>query len=139
MKKNCTLVAFLYLFPVFLLLYPLLCLVLTHLGKKEEAYEILESNVVKRPSIGSNKGETYIYSDNLFLEASVLTGHRQAAELLLPRIRSTSLCTSGIWCPTCIPRHLGGAAALLERYDEAVEVLKKSIRLRPNFPADAYY
>lgn len=34
---------------------------------------------------------------------------------------------------------LGFTLMKLERYDEAVEVLKKSIKLRPNLPADAYY
>ena len=53
----------------------------------------------------------------------MLVGHRQASELLLIRFKDSGLCTQGGRLPTCIIRHLGGAAALLEKYDEA----KKSL------------
>lgn len=98
---------------------PLLCLVQAHLGMKEEAWEILVKNVVKRPGIGTVEDETSTYNDTLLLEASVLAGQRQAAELLLNCFSGKGVCTPGFVYPTCIPRHLGGAAALLERYDEA--------------------
>ena len=107
----------------------MLCLVLAHLGRKDEASEILEQWVVRRPGIGTAEDETPTFVDSLFLEAAVLTGHRPAAELLLNRFTGTGVCTSGIFYPTCIPRHLGGAAALLERYDEARKHYQEAIRV----------
>jgi tetratricopeptide (TPR) repeat protein len=95
------------------------CLVQALLGRKEEASEILEKNVVKRPGIGTLEDETPTGMDTLYLEASVRIGHHEAAGLLLKRLSSTGVCTTGLFYPTCIPRHLGGAAALLGRYDEA--------------------
>jgi tetratricopeptide (TPR) repeat protein len=109
--------------------YPLRCLVLAHLGKREEALEILDQNVVRRPSIGTSEDETLTWQDSLCLEAAVLTGNRTAADLLLNRFSETGVCTSGIFYPTCIPRHLGGAAALLERYDEARQHYQEAVRV----------
>jgi tetratricopeptide (TPR) repeat protein len=106
-----------------------LCFVLAQLGRKEEALEILESNVVKRPSIGTIEDETPTSMDILLLEASILLGHRQSTELMLKRFRGGVLYTSGLIYPTCIPRHLAGAAALLERYDEAREHYQEAIRV----------
>jgi tetratricopeptide (TPR) repeat protein len=108
---------------------PLLCLVLALLERKEEASEMLERWVLKRPDIGTSEDETAISVDSLYLEAAVLTGHRPASELLLNRFVSTGVCTSGIYFTTCIPRHMGGAAALLERYDEARQHYQEAIRI----------
>ena len=59
----------------------------------------------------------------------MLVGHRQAAELLLKRLNGHGLYTTGISFPTCITRHLGGAAALLGRYDEARKHYQEAIRV----------
>jgi tetratricopeptide (TPR) repeat protein len=114
-----------------------LCLLLAHLGEKDKVWETLERDVVRRPGIGTADDETMGHVDTLYLEAAVLTGHRRAAELLLSRFTGTSVVTSGVLFPTCIPRHLGGAAALLDRpeearkhYDEAVRVCTE-MRFRP--------
>ena len=69
------------------------------------------------------------YKNALFLEASVLVGNREAAELLMNRFSGIDLCTTGLHHPTCIALHLGGAAALLERHDEAREHYKEAIRV----------
>jgi hypothetical protein len=67
----------------------------------------------------------------------VLAGHRQAAELLLRRLASSSIRTSSLWLTTCAGRHLGAAAVLLGRPDEAhshyQEALKvaSEMRFRP--------
>jgi tetratricopeptide (TPR) repeat protein/ribosomal protein L40E len=106
-----------------------LCLVQAHLGRKEEVSEILDKYVVSRPGIGTVEDETRSWVDTLYLEASVLVTHRQAAELLLNRLSGIRLCTTGYSFPTCIARHLGGAAALLERYDEARQYYQEAIKV----------
>jgi tetratricopeptide (TPR) repeat protein len=108
---------------------PMFCVVIALLGRKDEASKILERWVIKRPGIGTIEDETVAFLDSGYLEAAVLTGHRQAAKLLLNRFIDTGVCISGIWYPTCIPRHMGGAAALLERYDEAQQHYQEAIRV----------
>jgi tetratricopeptide (TPR) repeat protein len=107
----------------------LACLVLAHLGRKEESSRVLEDLVIKRPGIGTIEDETGIITDALLLEASILTGHHRAAEFLLNRYRDTGIYTTGAHHMTCVPRHLGGAAALLERYDEARQHYQEAIRV----------
>jgi tetratricopeptide (TPR) repeat protein/archaellum biogenesis ATPase FlaH len=118
--------------------YPLmlseLCLVQAHLGRKEEVSEILGKYVVKRPNIGTNEDETRFWVDTLFLEAAVLVSHCQAAELLLNRLSGTGLCTTGVSFPTCIIRHLGGAAAILGKYDEARKYYQEAIKVCREMP-----
>ena len=80
---------------------------------------MLEELVLARPSIGSNNDETRTALDIMLLEAAVLVGHREAAGLLLRRFVGTEMRTTGHYCITCITRHLGAAAALLGRPDEA--------------------
>jgi tetratricopeptide (TPR) repeat protein len=110
----------------------LLCL--AHLGRYAEVMEMLERLVVARPGIGSVEDETPILADITSLEAAVLAGHRQAAELLLHRLAGSRIITSGWWNMTCLGRHLGAAAALLERYEEARkyydEVIKVTTEMR---------
>jgi tetratricopeptide (TPR) repeat protein len=107
----------------------LLCHVLVLLGRKDEALEILEEGVVRRPDVGTAEDQTAIWLDSLYLEAAVLAGHKRAAELLLNRFSGTGVYTSGYWYNTCIPRHLGGAAALLGRYEEARNHYQEAIRV----------
>jgi tetratricopeptide (TPR) repeat protein len=115
-------------------LVPLPCLVQAHLGKKEEASKILEDYVVRRPGVGTLEDETITPNDTMCLEAAVLVRHHQAAELLLNRFRGTGLCTAGTFYLTCIPRHLGGAEALLGRYDEARKYYQEAIRICTEMP-----
>ena len=105
------------------------CLQLVYAGKKEAASEELEKRVVKRPSMATLEDETRFSVDTVYLEASVLLGHRRAAELLLNRLSGSGLCTTGIFFPTCIARHLGAAAALLGRYDEARQHYREAINV----------
>ena len=109
--------------------HALLCLVLAHLGRNDEVSELLEQWVLRRPDMGTVEDETAIWDDSSYLEAAVVTGHRPAAELLLNRFTGTGVCTSGIWYTTCIPRHMGGACALLERYDEARQHYQEAVRI----------
>ena len=67
--------------------------------------------------------------DIAYMESAVLVEHHRAAELLLERFKDNTLATTGHYWSTCVPRHLGGAAALLERYDEAKEHFEEAIRV----------
>jgi len=112
----------------------LTCLLHAFSGRMEEASEILEKSVVNRPGIGTVEGEGIIWVDVLYLEASVVVGHLKAAELLLDQFAGRGLLTSGVFYPTCIPRHLGGAAALLKRYDEARKYYQEAIKVCTEMP-----
>jgi tetratricopeptide (TPR) repeat protein len=108
-----------------------------NIGQDAEVVKIMEQWVVARPGIDSADDETPTYIDILLIQAAVRVGHRAAAELLLRRFADCSLSTTGIIYPTCIPRHLGAAAALLGRpeearkyYDEALKVATE-MRFRP--------
>jgi tetratricopeptide (TPR) repeat protein len=106
------------------------CLVLAHLGWKDEVSAILGQFVVRRPGIGTAEDKISATDvDTPLLEAAVLAGHRQAAELLSDRFAGTSMVTSGIFYTTCIPRHLSGAAALLGRYEEARKHYQEAIKV----------
>ena len=94
-------------------------LCLAHLGRDAEVVAILERFVLARPGIGSDEDETFSWSDIMLLEAAVLVGHREAASLLLRRFAGTEMRTTAFNYMTCIYRHLGAAAALLDRPDEA--------------------
>jgi tetratricopeptide (TPR) repeat protein len=102
---------------------------LAHLGRHAEVAEMLERRVVARPGIGSNKDETSPDFDIAALQAAVLAGHRQAAELLLRRLGSSSIRTGGLWLTTCVGRHLGGAATLVGKYDEARKYYQEAIKV----------
>jgi tetratricopeptide (TPR) repeat protein len=104
----------------------LLCV--AHLGHYTEATEMLEGLVMARHSIGSAEDETMGFLDTTSLEAAVLARHRQATELLLRRMSDCTSCTSGLWFTTCKGRHLGAAAALLDRPDEARKYYQKAIK-----------
>src|SRR4030042_2631159 len=67
----------------------LLCLVLAHLGRMDEASEILDQEVVKRPGGGSAEDERFAWVDSLYLEAAVLTGHRTAGAVRPTRFVGT--------------------------------------------------
>jgi len=107
---------------------------LAHLGRYAEVTEMLERWVMARPDIGSADDETVVWQDIASMEAAVLAGHRQAAELLLRRLAGSSVRTTGMWLTTCPGRHLGAAAVLLGRPDEArahyQEALKAASEMR---------
>jgi eukaryotic-like serine/threonine-protein kinase len=102
---------------------------LTHLGLFSEVVEMLERLVMNRPNINTAEDETHASSDSTFLEAAVLAGNRSSVDLLLHRLDGSRILTSGLWLTTCIPRHMGGGAALLGRYEEAREHYQEAIRI----------
>jgi serine/threonine protein kinase/tetratricopeptide (TPR) repeat protein len=94
-----------------------------------EVHRVLEQWVIDRPGIGSTDDGTGIWMDMLFLQAAVRIGYRQAAELLLGRFADCSICTTGIFFPTCISRHLGAATALLGRHEEALKYYDEALKV----------
>jgi len=105
--------------PLQLLVIAPLGLVLARLGRYAEVAELLERWVVARPGIGSAEDEAPAGPDILSLEAAVLVRHLETAELLLRRFAGRVVDTTGLYNPTCVARHMGAAAALLGRSDEA--------------------
>jgi tetratricopeptide (TPR) repeat protein len=101
---------------------------LAHLGRYAEVSKMLEQWVVARSGIGSAEDETVLWLDMTSLEAAVLAGHRRAAELLLDRLAASNSKTSGLWLTTCTSRHLGAAAALLGRPNEARKYYREAIK-----------
>jgi tetratricopeptide (TPR) repeat protein len=55
----------------------------------------------------------------LLLELAVLVKHTRATEILLNLLVGATYKTTGLLEPTCVARHLGAAAALLGKYEEA--------------------
>jgi len=104
-------------------------LCLAHLSRIAEVTDILQEQVVTRLDIGTLKDETPTAIDVLFLEAAVLVGHKEAVDLLLQRLSVSRLQTTGANVTTYIPRHLGAAAALLGRPQEARQHYQEAIRV----------
>jgi tetratricopeptide (TPR) repeat protein len=65
----------------------------------------------------------------LLLETAVLAKHTRAAEILLNLLVGAAYKTTGLHNPTCVARHLGGAAALLGRYEEARKHYQEAIKV----------
>ena len=98
-------------------------------GLIDEVNEMLERMLERRPNITTREDLTHAWLDVAYLESAVIAGHRRATELLLDRFKDNTLATTGNYWSTCVARHLGAAAALLERYDEAREYYKEAIRV----------
>jgi len=106
----------------------LVALCLANLGRDTEAAEILEQRVLARPGIGSAEDEVSAGIDIMFLEAAVLVRHREVADLLLKRLAGWGIATTG-GGTTCVARHLGAAAALLDRPEEALTYYQEAIKV----------
>jgi tetratricopeptide (TPR) repeat protein len=65
----------------------------------------------------------------LLLETAVLAEHTRAAEVLFNLLVGGVYKTSGLHNPTCVARHLGGAAALLGRHEEARTHYREAIKV----------
>ena len=63
---------------------------------------------MKGPHFRTIEDETETVFDTVYMEASVLVGHTEAAKLLLTRLSGTGVCISGFFYPTCVHRHMGG-------------------------------
>ncbi|MBE0431424.1 MAG: hypothetical protein IBX67_06325, partial [Dehalococcoidia bacterium] len=58
-----------------------------------------------------------------------LTRHARAAEMFLNLLGDTPFRTTGVVNPTCVARHLGGAAAVLGRHGEARKHYQEAIKV----------
>jgi tetratricopeptide (TPR) repeat protein len=105
------------------------CVVLAYLGKRDEVTEYLNRFVLKPSGVGTIGLHSTSFIAGHYLTAAVLTKNREASEKLMNYLAGTAVVTTGMQQPTCIPRHLGGAATLLERYDDAREHYKQAIRV----------
>jgi len=65
----------------------------------------------------------------LLLETAVLAKHTRATEVLFNMLVGAVYKTTGVANPTCVTRHLGGAAALLGRYEEARKYYQEAIKV----------
>jgi tetratricopeptide (TPR) repeat protein len=99
-----------------------------------ETKEILEQWVLARPAAGLADDETPYFTDIDLLQAAVRVSHRPSADLLLHRFSDCAMLTGGAISLTCIPRHLGAAAALLGRYDEARKHYSEAVKVTTEMP-----
>jgi hypothetical protein len=89
-------------------------------GEKEEAATIL-GEVADHYAAEPKRTRHHFGTLVLLLETAVLAKHTRAAEILFNLLVGAAYKTTGLSNPTCVARHLGGAAALLGRYEEARE------------------
>ncbi len=96
-----------------------------HLGQVDEANQRLDRMLKARPNLVSKDDTTSLMMDAGYLESAILIRHRRAAELLVQRFANGTVVMS----LACIHRMLGGAGALLERYDEARQHYQEAVRV----------
>jgi tetratricopeptide (TPR) repeat protein len=110
---------------------PWYAFILANLGRHQNTRALLDSYLTIYGDIDQDAYMTccWMSSDIHLLEAAVAIGHQRAVEWLMKFCTKYNTFTTGISYPTCIPRHLGAASALLERYDEAREYYMKAIKV----------
>jgi len=96
-------------------------------GEKEEVVPILDE-VADYYAAEPERSRHYFAALVLLLETAVLTQHTRAAEALFNLLADAAYKTTGLYSPTCVARHLGAAAALLDRPDEARKHYQKAIK-----------
>ncbi|UCB43892.1 MAG: protein kinase [Dehalococcoidales bacterium] len=98
-------------------------LYLAHLGRHTEAIPFLDEIL---------DGREFIYdgywANVILLEAATLVGHKGLAEALLDELAGRTPSMTSYFYNTCVPRHLGTAAALLDRLEEARNHYQEAIR-----------
>ena len=103
-------------------------LYLAQLNRHAEAITLLDEMLDGRRYIGTADDHTFYWIDAVWLEAATLVGHQKAAEVLLRQIEGSPRITSEQFA-TCVPRHLGAAAALLGKTDEARTHYQEAIKV----------
>jgi eukaryotic-like serine/threonine-protein kinase len=97
-------------------------------GQVEEALGLLDRVVdqyAADPEIVKNSFPYQV----VLLETALLARHTRTAELFLNLLDDTPFKTTGLLTPTCVARHLGGAAALLGRHEEARKHYQEAIKV----------
>ncbi|MFC1948524.1 hypothetical protein ACFLXY_11475, partial [Chloroflexota bacterium] len=102
---------------------------LAHMGRKEETNRILEEFVVEPSVTETEDEETPAYILAMLLDAAVATKHVQAAEILLKRLSGTSVQSTSYFCMTCILRHLGAAANLINNPEKARKYYTEALQV----------
>jgi tetratricopeptide (TPR) repeat protein len=102
-------------------------LILAHMGRYVEAKKAIEQLFVYRPR--SLLAAISFWISVLALETGVIIKDRELTESMLGLTENSTLQTTGIFHPTCITRHLGGACALLGRYEEARKYYDEAIKV----------
>jgi tetratricopeptide (TPR) repeat protein/archaellum biogenesis ATPase FlaH len=97
-------------------------------GEKEEVTAILDE-VADHYAAEPEKIRHHFGALLLLLETAVLAEHMRAAEVLLNLLAGVVYKTTGFYSPTCVARHLGGAAALLGRHEEARKHYREAIKV----------
>jgi tetratricopeptide (TPR) repeat protein len=97
-------------------------------GETEEAVTILDE-AADRYAAEPEKPWTTFGRLVLLLETAVLAQHTRAAEVLLNVLAGAEYKTTGETSLTCVARHLGGAAALLGRHQEARKHYREAIKV----------
>ncbi len=103
-------------------------------GRVSEATDLLEKDLAPRYSsqYDETNDETPVYGDTLRLETAELVGDHKAANFLLHRLSKTKSRTTGLFYATCVERHMGTAASLLGRHDEAREYYRRALETSSN-------
>ncbi|MBI4768194.1 MAG: hypothetical protein HY787_26960, partial [Deltaproteobacteria bacterium] len=107
-------------------------LFLSALNRKDEARGILDNMLKWRPNIGTTDDYLWYWVDVVNLEAAVLVGHHRAAEALVRQLSGRTPNITGYYYTTCVPRHLGSAAAMLGRPEEARNYYHEAIKVASN-------
>jgi DNA-binding CsgD family transcriptional regulator len=112
---------------------PTLALCLAHAGRRDEARDTLR-RFLANYWVGTDTGASILVR---LLETAILVEDREAAAALRPwAVSLASHATAGP-DPTCVARHLGAAAALLEdwpaahAYSEQALIVADRVRFRP--------
>ena len=97
-------------------------------GEKEEVLAILDE--VADHYAAEPEKPRYLFGPLvLLLETAVMAEHMRAAEVLFNLLAGAVYKTTGLHVPNCVSRHLGGAAALLGRHEEARKHYGEAIKV----------
>jgi len=109
--------------PAFIRAYYLVCG-----GEREEVVTVL-SEAADHYAAEPERTRHAFGALVLLLETAVLAKHTRAAETLLNLLVGATYKTTGLHNPTCVARHLGGAAALLDRHEEARKHYEEAVKV----------
>jgi hypothetical protein len=97
-------------------------------GEKAEVAAILDE-VADHYAAEPEKTRHHFGALVLLLEAAVLAAHMRATEILFNLLAGAVCKTTGMYNPTCVDRHLGGAEVLLGRHEDAHKHYREAIKV----------